>query len=58
MKSDYIKVLSSIKKDIEDFNKLKNDNISLIVVTKSQTSENISKIIQNGYKRLGENYVD
>jgi pyridoxal phosphate enzyme (YggS family) len=51
-------VLSSIKKDIEDFNKLKNDEISLIVVTKSQTSENISKIVQNGYKRLGENYVD
>ena len=58
MKSDYIQVLSSIKKDIENFNKLKNDKISLIVVTKSQTLENISKIVQNGYKRLGENYVD
>ena len=58
MKSDYIQVLSSIKKDIENFNKLKNDKISLIVVTKSQTTENISKVIQNGYKCLGENYVD
>ena len=58
MKSDYIQVLSSIKKDIENFNKLKNDKISLIVVTKSQTTENISKVVQNCYKRLGENYVD
>ena len=58
MKSDYIQVLSSIKKDIENFNKPKNDKISLIVVTKSQSMENISKVVQNGYKRLGENYVD
>ena len=58
MKSDYIRALSSIKKDIENFSELSNEKISLVVVTKSQTIEDISSIIKCGHKRLGENYVD
>ena len=58
MKSDYLGILSSIKKDINDSNKSQDDSISLIVVTKSQSIDDIRKVIDIGYKSFGENYVD
>ena len=44
MKSDYLGILSSIQKDIEISNNLEKKDISLIIVTKSQSKENISKV--------------
>ena len=58
MKSDYLGILSSIKKDINDSSKSQDDSISLIVVTKSQSIDDIRKVIDIGYKNFGENYVD
>tara|TARA_B100001564_G_scaffold319324_1_gene296480 strand:- start:315 stop:992 length:678 start_codon:yes stop_codon:yes gene_type:complete len=58
MKSDYLGILSSIQKDIEISNNLEKKDISLIIVTKSQSKENISKVINAGFKSLGENYVE
>ena len=58
MKTDYLEILSSIKNDINACNESKNNDISLVIVTKSQGKENISKIINAGFKSLGENYVE
>lgn len=58
MKTDYLEILSSIKKYIKTYNKLENNDISLVIVTKSQSKENISKVINVGFKSLGENYVE
>ena len=58
MKTDYLEILSSIKNDINACNESKNNDISLVIVTKSQDKENISKIINAGFKSLGENYVE
>ena len=58
MKSDYLGILSSIKKDINDSSKSQDDSISLIIVTKSQSIDDIRKVIDIGYKNFGENYVD
>ena len=58
MKSDYLGILSSIKKDINDSSKSQDDSISLIIVTKSQSIDDIRKVIDIGYKSFGENYVD
>ena len=58
MKSDYLGILSSIKKDIDDASTESKKDISLVVVTKSQSIENISKILDTGNISFGENYVD
>ena len=58
MKSDYLGILSSIKQDIERYEISQINKPSLIVVTKSQSNEDIEKIIEAGNKCLGENYVD
>ena len=58
MKTEYLEILSSIKKYIKTYNKLENNDISLVIVTKSQSKENISKVINVGFKSLGENYVE
>jgi len=58
MKSDYLGILSSIKKDIDDASIETKKDISLVVVTKSQSIENISKILDTGNISFGENYVD
>ena len=50
MKTDYLEILSSIKKYIKTYNKLENNDISLVIVTKSQSKENISKVINVGFK--------
>ena len=44
MKSDYLGILSSIKQDIERYEISQINKPSLIVVTKSQSNEDIEKI--------------
>ena len=58
MKSNYLGILTSIKKDIDEVTSESRKDISLIVVTKSQSIENISKVLNAGNKHFGENYVE
>tara|TARA_Y100000992_G_scaffold302617_1_gene277712 strand:+ start:3259 stop:3930 length:672 start_codon:yes stop_codon:yes gene_type:complete len=52
----YKKNILSIEQDIKDFDI--DNKIRLIVVTKSQTIDQINKVIGYGYKTFAENYVD
>jgi len=58
MKSNYLGILTSIKKDIDEVSSKSKRDISLIVVTKSQSIENIQKIINAEHNYFGENYVE
>ena len=58
MRSNYLGILTSIKKDIDEVASESRKDISLIVVTKSQSIENISKVLNAGNKHFGENYVE
>ena len=58
MRSNYLGILTSIKKDIDEVASESRKDISLIVVTKSQSIENIKKILNAGHNYFGENYVE
>ena len=58
MNDDYQQVLLKIKSDLSKYQKIHNEKKRLIIVSKSQTTKNIQKIISENNLEFGENYVE
>ena len=58
MNDDYQQVLLKIKSDLSKYQKIHDEKKRLIIVSKSQTTKNIQKIISENNLEFGENYVE
>ena len=58
MNDNYEKVLSEINSSLSLYQKKDNKEKKLIIVSKSQTINDIKKVINKNYLEFGENYVE
>ena len=56
MKEDYQNILSKIDSDIKEITI--DETARLVIVSKSQPTSSIKKLIKSGYYIYGENYLD